>query len=276
MNKIIGVTGANGRLGTALVQLGAVPIVLNITDFSACVDHFREFQYDVVINCAAKTDVDWCQKPENTSETIQVNTLGAINISEAYAGNLIQLSTDFVFDGKSGKYSESAQISGTGVYGFSKELAESALEYRSDTTVIRTTQIFGTKNDFLSRALLKAMNHQEVMGIDNLYGNPTHVEFLAVAIMSFISLDRIGDIRFLHLAGTSYLSRYEFLKQAFLKFGLDITLLKKVSYESLNIPTPRPLLGGFDLSLARKLKLPLYSAEGGLEKCFKNWSRYGK
>ena len=118
--KRIGVTGANGNLGTELVRIGCVPLECDITDPDQIQDAIDRVEPDVIINAAAKTNVDACETKEGENEAIAVNFKGIGLLREIYDGQIIHISTSYVFNGKRGPYKERGKFDPLQVYGFTK------------------------------------------------------------------------------------------------------------------------------------------------------------
>lgn len=114
----IAVTGRLGRLGSELVRRGCMPIQANILDWQALRKELDDLNPDVVINCAAYTDVDGCENaPRKAAE---VNTYGVYILAQAFTGKLIHISTDYIFDGRNGPYTEQDTPNPISIYGWSK------------------------------------------------------------------------------------------------------------------------------------------------------------
>ena len=141
---IIAVTGYKGRLGSQLVKLGCIPLECNVTsgaDIKRAIDKSKP---DVIINCAAKTNVDACESNKGYKEALAVNFRGATNIQDVFSGHLIQISTDYVFNCLDGPYHEDfIKLDPINSYAFSKFGAEAGLmpnySMSGDVTIVRTT-----------------------------------------------------------------------------------------------------------------------------------------
>lgn len=260
---LIAVTGCRGRLGQALVQLGCVPMEVDIT-VPADLHHWlsRKHAPDVVINCAAWTNVD--EAETNRERCIAVNVRGVYNLCEAFSGRVIHLSTDFVFDGKRGPYSEKARPSPLNAYGFSKWGGEEVMRLfdRPGSSVVRTTWLYGAvgKDDFMQRVVYGLKAKERVYASAEMVGNPTQVSHLALALKALAEHSRPPAV--LNLSGTDRLSRFEWACFLAEFLGRDPALVQPEEV----FRAERPKQGGFKLNLARKLKLPLYSLEEGTER----------
>ncbi len=196
MNTLV--TGANGQLGHALARsvpdgialTGADLPILDITDADAVLEYCRSLNPDLVINAAAYTAVDQAESDAETAG--RVNADGARNVAIA-AGDagarLIQISTDFVFDGSATEpYAPGAATSPLGVYGRTKRDGELAvLEVLPDSAIIvRTSWLYGARgNNFVNTMLRLMSERDEISVVADQVGSPTWSDSLAAAIWAF-------------------------------------------------------------------------------------------
>ena len=198
MNKLL-ITGAKGQLGNELIRqnsnyklLALGRNELDITDICAVNQCINSFHPDVVVNAAAYTDVDMAES--NVEKAFAVNCDGATNI--AMACNLrniplIQISTDYVFDGSKGNdYNENDQVAPLGVYGESKLAGEQAvIENCSCYVILRTSWIFSVYgNNFVKTIVRLCKNKDSISVVDDQKGRPTSATELAFAI--YVVLER--------------------------------------------------------------------------------------
>jgi len=213
------ITGADGQLGQALVRRadGFDVVALGIQDLDvrdiAARDAVAALRPDVVINCAAITDVDGCET--DPDEAFAVNALGARNVAlgAAAAGSaLVQVSTDYVFDGKKGEaYWEFDLPCPINAYGASKlqgERLASAVCRR--VYVARSAWLYGLGgNNFVSRILALAASRPSLTIVDNEFGSPTFCDDLADALLALVGTGAYGTY---HLVGDGVCSRYHFAR----------------------------------------------------------------
>jgi dTDP-4-dehydrorhamnose reductase len=260
----IAVTGHRGRLGTELIKLGGLPLEADITHRDQVLKAVNRLNPDVIINCAGMTDVDRCEESDSIIQAYQINTFGVANLISGFGGKLVQLSTDYIFDGKNGPYKETDRACPISTYGFSKHFAEYQLRNLPKSLIIRTTILYGghsqtTKSDFVRtvRGMLKA--GKLVKCPDSLIGNPTHVQHLAVGILDAIHKNICGV---LNVAGLDRLSRYELAQRVAIEFGFDASqVVRGEIYGSAK----RPVSAGFVLTKARELGIPLFDLASGLK-----------
>lgn len=261
LNKI-GVFGAKGKLGSELVKLGCTPIDADVTITGSIVNTLKDTNFEAVVNCAAFSDVDGCQ--ENPLKAYRINGLAPQNISDCFSGKIVQISTDYIFDGQSGPYDEAATANPQNTYGFSKFMAELGMRLVKNSLVIRTTILYDNKNSsFVKKVYDKLKPPSTPVTLPELFGNPTYIPHLAKAILYCIEKDHSGII---NVSGTTYLSRYEMGKKISEKFGFDQNLVQKgIAWGEAK----RGQYMGFVLKRAEALGIPLFSFDDGLNE-FKN------
>ncbi len=274
------VTGAFGQLGTALNKVlckkhnvistgihipnGANGLRLDILNKLQLKEIVSAIQPDVIINLASLTNVDYCeQKPLLARE---INIAGVQNICDAFTGKIIQLSTDFVFDGKNGPYHEDDPISPISVYGKTKSDAEKLLlDENPNHLVIRGNVLYSEnynyKSNFLGWIVNSLNNGIKIKVVNDQFNNPTWTNSMADIIELCASNDIAG---ILHWADADYLSRYEFSKKIANRLGLEISLIKEVKTEDLKQIARRPLKCGL---VADKAMKSLNVIPPALEEC---------
>ena len=243
----IALTGAGGGLGRAF--LASVPVEhdvhgfaraeLDVRDHDEVVRTLVPLEPDVILHLAAMTSVDGCQaEPGRASET---NVLGSFNVAAAArrsGARFVALSTDYVFDGeKSAPYDERDRPNPLSVYGWTKLAGERAAEaVAPDLLVVRTAWVFGSGTDFLSRAVRGLRAGDEVGGIVDQVGSPTHVNHLAERLLPLVESDVRGIV---HLAGPEATTWHDVLVRAKVAGGLGGEVLEQKADE-VGRPAPRP------------------------------------
>jgi dTDP-4-dehydrorhamnose reductase len=262
----IGVTGCNGRLGKALVEYGCIPLNCDVRSVSQILHELHRVNPDVIIHCAAITDVDKSET-EYFSLARWVNETGTSNLRQVYEGRIIYISTDYVFDGVSGPYSENDTPSPIGNYGYSKWRGERVIiSYNNPSdTIVRTTILYGgDKQDFVT-ALLSELKTKDIVRVTpKLYGNPTYIYHLVEALLK-LCYENIAP-RIVNIAGLDVINRYEFAKKIAQVWGYSDT--KIIPDENIEVGYYRPLKAGLITSFASKLGLPIYTVDAGLEEYY--------
>lgn len=219
--KKIWITGAEGHIGTALLDLlEGVEYQLLPTDIEEVditkIDEVTQFVHvnrpDVVINCAGLTDVQECEN--NVDEAYRVNAIGVRNVALAaneVNAKVIQISTDDVFDKESRvPYNEFDNVHPRTIYGKSKEAGEKILtQLLNRFVIIRSSWIYGIGRDFVDEVLRNVGQGKTMEVPNNQYAAPTSAKELAKVIRYFIDNEEYG---LYHVVCQGSCSRYEFAR----------------------------------------------------------------
>ena len=245
------VAGANGLVGSSLVRhceltgdqvLAHSRQSLDITDQDLVLKTIGEQKPDVVINCAAWTDVDGCES--DLERAFLVNAEGPENLARACRevdAAFVTISTDYVFDGrKQGFYTQLDQTNPISVYGLSKLEGERRAQAANPSTIVaRTGFVFGEGGrNFLSRVVALARQGEKLRAISDARGTPTFAVDLAARLRELAMLG-VADIFHVVNSGTGA-SYEEFARLAVKMAQLDKVSIEPVSDASLNRPAPRP------------------------------------
>lgn len=219
--KKIWITGAEGHIGTALLDLlEGVEYQLLPTDIEEVditkIDEVTQFVHvnrpDVVINCSGLTDVQECEN--NVDEAYRVNAIGVRNVALAaneVNAKVIQISTDDVFDKESRvPYNEFDNVHPRTIYGKSKEAGEKILtQLLNRFVIIRSSWIYGIGRDFVDEVLRNVGQGKTMEVPNNQYAAPTSAKELAKVIRYFIDNEEYG---LYHVVCPGSCSRYEFAR----------------------------------------------------------------
>jgi dTDP-4-dehydrorhamnose reductase len=259
------ITGAGGQVGRFLAaevtRRGGTVLALtsqqcDITDPPA-IERAVE-PGDVVINCAAYTDVDGAEADETTAYA--VNVTGPENVAQACAragAQMIHLSTDYVFAGPSPgttprRYELDDETGPLSVYGRTKLAGELAvLAAFPDATVVRTSWVYTGNpggSDFVAVMRERAANGESVEEVDDQIGSPTYVGDLVSALLEVAGWPAEGEsagagaIRepVLHAANDGAVSRFEQARAVYALVGADPELVQPVSKAAKPRPATRP------------------------------------
>ncbi len=207
----------------------------------------KSFNPDVIINCAAFTNVDRCETEKELSWSI--NVTGVENIVR-YCKNsnvhFIHISSDYLFDGKSGPYTENEIPNPISYYGKEKLAAENAiLSAGISSTIIRTNVLYGAtefgRDDFVKWVVSSLQKKTIIKIVSDQFNNPTYIDDLTYAISKIIKVKKFGIF---NIGGVEVLSRLEFTYRIADYFGLDKTLIIPIKTTELNQPAQRPLKSG--------------------------------
>lgn len=237
------ITGIDLAVETHLTGRAFRYLKLDITHRSELIDAVLEIQPNIIVNTAAVTGVDLCE--EERDLCWKVNVVGAENLIRAaqkVKAHLIQLSSDYVFDGQNPPYKETDATRPLGFYGKSKLAAENALRGSSATnTIVRTQVLYGVapnvRLNFVDFVRKRLEGEGDIGIVDDQVGNPTLADDLARGIARIIQLRRQGIY---HISGKESINRYDFARKIAIQFGADPHRIKPIKTEELNQKSPRP------------------------------------
>ena len=250
---------------------GIVPFkVLDIRKHALVNKVFEEFRPDIFIHTAAITQVDLCE--ENKELCFETNTQALKNIISAcnrLGTRLIHFSSDFVFDGTQGPYSESDVTHPISYYGWTKMEAEREIESTcKDWAIIRTILVYGFeesvgRSNLMLWVIKSLLQNKKINVVNDQYRMPTLAEDLAKAVRAIIEKNEKGIF---HFSGDEMKSVYEIARTTASVFGLNEKLISPIESSLLNEKGKRPPRTGFILDKARsKLTYTPYSLHEGLE-----------
>jgi len=229
----------------------------------------RDRSPDCIVLTAALTNVDQCEL--NKKEAFEVNVKGPTNVAKAaemVGAKLIYISTDYVFDGTKGLYSENDAPNPINYYGKTKLEGELGVRKNcKDYVICRLSSLYGwntltKKQNFATWVIEKLRNKEEVTLFTDQYTTPTFADNAARAILEICRAYKKGAY---HLASPECINRFEFGKKLANIFKLDESLIKPITSENLNLPAKRPKRCCLDVSKAEKeLKTKLLSVEEAL------------
>ena len=276
--KTLLITGAYGQLGDACVKYlknnykitlsGFSPsdggVHLDIRSKSSIKKVLSDIDPDVILNLAALTDVDGCELDPQQAKDI--NFSGVKNLCRDFSGHFIQISTDYVFDGKSGPYSEEDEPNPKSVYGKTKLFADNwLLDNYSKSTIIRTNILYSytkrTKASFLKWVVDSLNDNQNIKVVNDQWNNPTWTESLSSVISKIID-NQAFDLY--HYGDRDILNRFDFSILISKVFNLDSSLIMPISSDELNQIAPRPRKSGL---ITKKIESELGIIPKSVETC---------
>jgi dTDP-4-dehydrorhamnose reductase len=202
------IIGAGGRLGSALLRRyqaefdvrGFAHSEIDLCDFDEVEELLKPLPFDVLINCAAMTNVDLCEEQRDQAFEINASAPELLaNICEDKGAKLIHFSTDYVFDGrKTTPYLEDDAAEPLSVYGESKrEGEENVLFVNERNLVIRVSWVFGPdRPSFVDNMITRAKETPEVSAVTDKFSAPTYAEDIAAMLPSFFGNDIGGLLHF--------------------------------------------------------------------------------
>lgn len=232
-SKRILVTGANGQLGSEMRKLGSVSPneyiftdvqELDITNKQAVMSFVEQNRVNIIVNCAAYTNVDKAEDDEATAELINATAVGNLaEAAKAVDGTLFHISTDYVFgaDGNTPR-SEDMPTNPLGVYGRTKLNGEQAIaEVGAKAIIIRTAWLYSEfGNNFLKTMLRLTAEKESLNVVFDQVGTPTYAGDLALVIFSIIEGNLYaGNEGVYHFSNEGVCSWYDFANEIAIAAG---------------------------------------------------------
>ena len=282
--KHILVTGSNGQLGSELQSLAPAHdetcrffftdvAELDITDRQAVYSFVEQNRISVIVNCAAFTAVD---KAESEPERCNLlNHIAPGYLAEAIAsvgGTMIQISTDYVFDGTSCKpYKEEDITNPQTVYGRTKLAGEeSVIRTCAGSMVIRTAWLYSTYGNNFVKTMLRLGKERDKLGVvADQIGTPTYAHDLAKAILTVIEKGIKPGVY--HFTNEGTCSWYDFTKAIHRMEGIEDCEVSPIHTEDYPVPAKRPHYSVLDKTkIKQTYELDIRWWEDALKDCLKN------
>ena len=290
MKKIL-ITGSSGLLGQKITDKlsGLFNVLslskvgsdncLDITSKDAVHNTFNEFKPDIVINCAAFTNVDKSETEKSLARDVNVKGLTNIISSLPVNSKIIHISTDYVFDGESGDYKEDDMKLPINYYGKTKLEADNLLMGSNcNYLIIRPNVLYSYDNvfnqsskdnysqHFLSWLTYSLSNNDCVKVVDDQISNPVYIPDLVDVITTSVLVDYSGVS---HYGSEDVLSRYEFATKVCNIFGFDSGKVLAIKSDELNQIALRPKKSSLDCSkIVQDLNIDLYPTDYSLNRIY--------
>lgn len=272
------ITGANGLLGQKLVAQLIKSTAYNIiatgrgqgrmppewmgykyVPMDTCCPEqingvFKTYRPQFVIHCASMTDVDQCERDKAGCMMQNVDAVThMVDACISTRSQLVHLSTDFIFDGEDGPYTEEDTPNPINYYGHAKFLSEKIVKASSiDWTIVRTGLVYGittamTRSNIVLWVKSALEGGKELHLVDDQIRTPTLAEDLAIGCIKIIEREALGIF---NISGEEILTPYQMGVQVAQYFGLDVSKIKKSDSSSFTQTARRPLKTGFLLKKA--------------------------
>ena len=276
------ITGSNGQLGNKLIALkpfefkliATTKKTLDLSDEKKCFDFVLKYKPDWVINCGAYTNVDKAEIEYDIA--YKINALAPLAFAKALlitGGKLLQISTDYVFDGKESQpYSVDHDKNPINSYGKSKSIGEDLIKNilvsKNQAIILRTSWIMGTYGkNFLTKVKKLISERDELNVVSDQIGCPTFTKSLANLCWKIIMNEKLifsqnMDLPIFHFSESGSASWYDIavaIKEICKEFDLlkNYAIIKPVSYEEFNKNTLRPNFSVLDNSkIINLLQIP--------------------
>lgn len=251
--KNILVTGSNGQLGSELRKLAVDDneyfryyftdiAELDITDRRAVYDFIETHQISLVVNCAAYTAVDKAESEEELCNLLNHIAPGYLaEAVESVGGVMIQISTDYVFDGTSCvPYCEDDNTNPKTVYGRTKLQGEElVIRNCAGSMVIRTAWLYSTFGNNFVKTMIRLGNERQRLGVvSDQTGTPTYARDLAQTILKVIEKGVVPGVY--HYTNEGTCSWYDFCQRIHKIAGVKDCQVDPIHTDEYPVPAPRP------------------------------------
>jgi dTDP-4-dehydrorhamnose reductase len=294
MSKKTLVTGVNGMLGSFVVQellqrtgldiygvgrserndlIGVGNYFqLDLLDLKLLQDLLAELSPDVIVHCAAEVNLDRCESDHDYADKIHREVTAVLSACAPAKTRLIYISTDSVFDGRKGNYSEDDEVNPLNYYAMSKFHGEEAVRKRKENYVILRTNIYGFKknngNSLFEWIAQKLSKGERITGFDDLIFNPLYVGQLAKVIAELIVNDFSGT---LNAGCDDFVSKYQFAVDIANEFGWDSSLIARGNSDMFPSKLTRPKNTTLNVDKLKAITGFAPSLKQGLEQLHKDF-----
>ena len=274
------VTGANGLLGQTLINSlvtdgnhkvsatssgdnrnpntkGYTYKSVDLANAASLKDYLLNTKPDVVIHAGAMTQVDHCEQQPEVSKAINYHATCTIaNACVEIGAKLVFLSTDFVFDGQAGPYTEEDAAKPLSIYAMHKWQAEQYLLQCENLqyAIARTQLVYGyvpgmQRSNLVLWVLHSLQQNKKINVVNDQFRTPTLVNDLADACLLLCNATHTG---IWHISGNDMVSMYDMAIMVANTAGLDSSLINPCDSATLGQPAPRPPKTGFNITKAQK------------------------
>lgn len=237
----------------------------------------QDLKPDILLNTIALHNVDYCETHEEEAYNVNSRVVEKLaEICNNIGTRLVHISTDFVFDGATGNYSESDRPDPLNVYAKSKLEGETYATKCSSYCILRPSVVYGwtpaekqasvsssgKPQNFALWALSKMKNNEELKIVDDQYTSPTLADILASVSLRVAASD-MNEV--FHVSGTTSISRYEFTRKLAIMMGFSSARIIPISSKSLAQIAKRPTNSSLNCEKVQKtLNYKLLSVEESL------------
>ena len=245
-------------------------LYLDITNIDSIKNVLEKVKPNIVINCAGLTDVDYLEGHPDVAE--KVNVGGIKNISDVCSKakmKLIGISTDYVFDGKKGDYTEDDKPNPINVHGNAKFNEEKTIKgSMKDYIIARVSVLYGynspnDKQTFVNWVIKKLETGEKIRVIDDQLNTPTLIDDIASALIHLIKAEKNGIY---HITGSEKISRYDFALKVAETFKLNKDLIEPIKTSDLKWKAKRPMDSSLSINKLMKEGVRMSGINEGLRR----------
>lgn len=291
------VTGSSGMLGKDIVEILSKDVDCFVVGFSRTVnpylstDHqvigdltdleflsssLDEIKPDVIIHCAAIVNVDECETNKRVAEALHRDVTGILARYKSGSTRFIHISTDSVFDGQKGSYTEEDTPNPINYYAKTKRDGEIVVLENNHNAVVIRTNIYGYHLEHGKSLVEWAINNlkqgKSINGFTDVYFNPVYTKQLGEVIKDIIPTKYFKGI--LNVTSKDYCSKYEFLLRIARQFNFNPNLIEKNSVRSFEFLAPRPVNTTLNADLLKSVFDKVLTLQDGLSALNRDYENY--
>lgn len=226
----------------------------------------KEINPDVIIHCAAVVDLDECEKNHLLANAVHVEATDVLSRFNVGHTRFIYISTDSVFNGEGGPYSEEDPTNPINYYALSKRNGENVALQNNPYAVVLRTNIYGFHipiGKSLGEWAINSLRSGEcINGFTDVFFNPLYTKQVATIVIKYFLSNNRNNIW--HLGTKESLSKYDFVKMIAKQFGFDEKLVNPLSIKGFKFSTPRPKSTILDVSKLYDSVLSRFNLSDGL------------
>lgn len=283
------VLGGSGLVGNAILQSGKFEQIITSynknsikisgiksfqcdlpKDFNKLNDIFEKYKPQILINVMGYSNIDFCENNKDDAYLLHVKTTEKISeLSEKYNTKIIFLSSDYVFDGNKGNYTENDNPNPINYYGQTKLEAEKIVLRNKKNIVFRTSIIYDLdyRVRFFNYVFDNLKQKKSIEATNDVFNSVTLVDSVIQAIFNAINKDVSGIF---HVVDSTCTNRLNFAKSVADIFNFDKNLIKEISIDQINPIAKRPKNACMDNSKAKRvLEIKFNTLEEGILKILK-------
>ena len=291
------VTGSSGMLGKDIVEILSNNSNYSVYGFSRTVnpcfseDHqvigdLANFEFlsssldkinpDVIVHCAAIVNVDECETNKRVAEALHHDVTAILARYKSGSTRFIHISTDSVFDGQKGDYTEEDVPTPINYYAKTKRDGEIVVLENNHNAVVIRTNIYGFHlehgNSLVEWAIDNLKQGKSISGFTDVYFNPVYTKQLGEVIRDIIPVKYFKGI--LNVASMEYLSKHEFLLCIAQQFNFNTDLITKNSVKKFEFLAPRPVNTTLNVGLLRSIFNKALTLQDGLNTLSRDYENY--
>lgn len=276
------VTGAGGQLAQSIKEISKnyknfdfdflTKEDLNLIDFENLIKQTANNKYDVVINCAAYTNVEYSTTtPGNALKGNSKIVKNLAKVSKINNFFIVHFSTDYVFDGRKRlPYKEDDETHPINYYGTTKYLGEAAIsKFNSNACIIRTSWLYSPYgNNFVKNIIKKAKENESINVVNDQMGSPTYAPDLAKVVLDILpKIIKKEGVNIYHYCNKDYTNWFDFAK-TIINYANLKCLVKPIATHELKSATLRPFYSVLDTSkIVDEFNISIPKWQDSLKEC---------